>query len=287
VFWAFFLAFAIKVPLFPFHTWLPDAHVEAPTAGSVILAAILLKMGCYGFLRVILPILPSAAAAYSGYIAVLAVISIVYGALVAMAQWDVKKLIAYSSVNHMGYVMLAIAAACAAREGDLTSRAAALNGAQFEMIAHGVLTGALFMLVGVIYDRAHTRDLGSFGGLMVRMPVYAGLFSLAAFGSLGLPGLAGFVAEFLVLVGSFPIYTLITALAGIGIVVTAAFMLWTIQRLFLGPLNQKWAELKDIDRRELISLVPVLALAVLMGVYPKPILEVMNVASMAIARLFV
>jgi len=287
VFWAFFLAFAIKVPLFPFHTWLPDAHVEAPTAGSVILAAILLKMGCYGFLRVILPILPSAAAAYSGYIAVLAVISIVYGALVAMAQWDVKKLIAYSSVNHMGYVMLAIAAACAAREGDLASRTAALNGAQFEMIAHGVLTGALFMLVGVIYDRAHTRDLGSFGGLMVRMPVYAGLFSLAAFGSLGLPGLAGFVAEFLVLVGSFPIYTLITALAGIGIVVTAAFMLWTIQRLFLGPLNQKWAELKDIDRRELISLVPVLALAVLMGVYPKPILEVMNVASMAIARLFV
>ncbi|MGQ9523823.1 MAG: complex I subunit 4 family protein [Armatimonadota bacterium] len=286
VFWAFFLAFAIKVPLFPFHTWLPDAHVEAPTAGSVILAAILLKMGCYGFLRVILPILPSAAQAFSIHIAVLALISIVYGALVAMAQWDVKKLIAYSSVNHMGYVMLGIAAACSPKLGHFVSRAAALNGAQYEMIAHGILTGALFMLVGVVYDRAHTRDLSSFGGLMVRMPVYAGFFSLAAFGSLGLPGLAGFVAEFLVLVGSLPIYTLLTALASIGIVVTAAFLLWTIQRLFLGPLNPKWAGLPDMDLREIVSLAPLMAAAVILGVYPKPILLVMNTASTFIARLF-
>jgi NADH-quinone oxidoreductase subunit M len=153
-------------------------------------------------------------------------------------------------------------------------------------VAHGVLTGALFMLVGVIYDRAHTRDLASFGGLMVRMPIYAGFFSLAAFGSLGLPGLAGFVAEFLVLVGSLPIYTLITALAVIGIVITAAFMLWTVQRLFLGPLNPKWADLKDLDRRELISLIPLMAAAVIMGLYPKPVLAVMNTVSVAISRLF-
>jgi len=286
LFWAFFLAFAIKVPLFPFHTWLPDAHVEAPTAGSVILAAILLKMGCYGFLRVILPILPSAAQAYSIHVGILAIISVVYGALVAMAQWDVKKLIAYSSVNHMGYVMLGIAAACAPKAGYFTNRVAALNGAQYEMIAHGILTGALFMLVGVIYDRAHIRDLSAFGGLMVRMPVYAGIFSLAAFGSLGLPGLAGFVAEFLVLVGSLPIYTLLTALAGIGIIVTAAFLLWTIQRMFLGPLNPKWAHLKDMDRRELISLVPLMVAAVALGVYPKPLLSVMNAASVVIARIF-
>jgi NADH-quinone oxidoreductase subunit M len=287
VFWGLFLGFAIKVPIWPFHTWLPDAHVEAPTAGSVILAGVLLKMGTYGFIRVLLPIMPITFRSYWMPIALLALISIIYGALVAMAQKDLKKLIAYSSVNHMGYVILGVAAA-AAPVISMTAddKAMALNGAMMQMFNHGIITGALFLLVGVIYERAHTRDLDSFGGLGARVPVFAGLFMVACFASLGLPGLAGFVGEFFVFRGAFAASILIAALAAIGIVVTAAYLLWTIQRVLLGPSNPKYEGMPDADTREIVSLAPLVAFMVLFGVWPAPILRILNSASSAIARIF-
>lgn len=286
IFWGLFLGFAVKVPLWPFHTWLPDAHVEAPTAGSVILAGVLLKMGTYGFLRVLLPILPGQSQDFWLPIAILALISIIYGALVAMAQKDLKKLIAYSSVNHMGYVILGVAAAASLSHADVTSRAMALNGAMLQMFNHGVITGALFLLVGVIYERAHTRDLDSFGGLGARIPIFAGLFSVACFASLGLPGLSGFVSEFFVFRGAFAASVLITALATIGIVVTAAYLLWTIQRVLLGPSNPRYDKMPDANGREIISLAPLVALMLYFGIWPAPILKILNTASMTIAKLF-
>lgn len=286
VFWGLFLGFAVKVPIWPLHTWLPDAHVEAPTAGSVILAGVLLKMGTYGFLRMILPILPHTSQRFWMPVAILALISIVYGALVAMAQKDLKKLIAYSSVNHMGYVILGIAAAISAGSASLNDRAMALNGAQMQMFAHGIITGALFLLVGVIYERAHTRDLDSFGGLGARLPVFAGLFTVACFASLGLPGMAGFIGEFFVFRGSFGANILITAIATIGIVVTAAYLLWTVQRVLLGPLNPKLEKLPDADAREIICLAPLMVLIFAFGIWPAPILNIVNTASTSIAQLF-
>jgi NADH-quinone oxidoreductase subunit M len=289
-FWGFFLGFAIKVPLFPFHTWLPDAHVEAPTAGSVILAGVLLKMGTYGFVRVCLPILPGPSRHFAIVIALLALVSIIYGALVAMAQTDLKKLIAYSSVSHMGYVMLGIAAAVGitwpghAGEFDAVSRATALNGAVLQMVTHGIITGALFFLVGVIYDRAHTRDLNSFGGLAKQMPVYAGLMMMASFASLGLPTLAGFVSEFLVFIGSFGTYSLITAVSVIGVALTAGYFLWMIQRIFLGDLNRQWVGLPDMDAGELAATVPLLVLTLVIGIFPYPVLNVINTVSTAIVQ---
>jgi len=286
VYWGLFLGFAIKVPVWPLHTWLPDAHVEAPTAGSVILAGVLLKMGTYGFLRVLLPMLPRTSERFWVPVAILALISIIYGALVAMAQKDLKKLIAYSSVNHMGYVILGIAAASSITGANLADRATALNGAQMQMFNHGVITGSLFLLVGVIYERAHTRDLDSFGGLGARIPVFAGLFSVACMASLGLPGLSGFIGEFFVFRGAFGANILIAALGTIGILVTAAYLLWTIQRVLLGPTNPRYEKMLDADTREVVSLAPLVALMVLFGVWPLPILKIINSASITIARFF-
>ncbi len=280
-FWGFFLSFAIKVPMWPFHTWLPDAHVEAPTAGSVILAGVLLKMGTYGFVRVSLPMLSDTFRANAPVVAVLALLGIVYGALVAMAQTDLKKLVAYSSVNHMGYVMLGIAAAAAAvgNARQAAAAATALNGAVFEMVAHGIITGSLFLIVGVLYDyRAHTRGVDEFGGLGARLPMYTGITTIAMLASLGLPGLMGFVAEFFIFVGSFGIFPYLTAVAVTGVIFTAAMFLWTIQRIFLGTFNERWAGLPDMDTREKVSLVPLAVLMVVFGLYPKPLLDVINAA---------
>lgn len=285
-FWAFFLAFAIKVPMWPFHTWLPDAHVEAPTAGSVILAGILLKLGGYGFLRILLPMLPEASHAYATWVAILALISIIYGGLVAMAQKDMKKLIAYSSVNHMGFVMLGVAAAMAATNASkMADKVIALNGAALQMFSHGLLTGALFLLVGVIYERTHNRDLDQFGGLGAKIPIYAGLLSFMAFGSLGLPGLSGFISEFLVFRGAIPIFTIISALGVIGIVINAAYLLWMLQRVLLGPLNPKWAEITDTDAREIISLVPLAALSLLVGILPSLVIRTFDGSLQQIVQL--
>ncbi len=267
VYVALFLGFAVKVPVFPFHTWLPDAHVEAPTAVSVILAGVLLKMGIYGMLRVSFTILPAAAVYFSFWLAVLACINIVYGAYVAMAQKDLKKMIAYSSINHMGYCLLGMAA--------MTS--VGLNGAIFQMFNHGIITGALFLLVGVIYDRAHTRDIEGFGGLSSITPIYAGLMSIAAFASLGLPGMSGFVSEFMCFLGSFqslvPHMKVIAVISALGIVITAAYFLIMLQKVFLGPANEKWKGLADINTRELIAVVPLIIIMIFLGILPRIVME--------------
>jgi NADH-quinone oxidoreductase subunit M len=268
VFLAFFIGFAVKVPLFPFHTWLPDAHVEAPTAVSVLLAGVLLKMGSYGFLRISLPILPQAFHRMAFAIAILAVINIVYGAFVAMTQRDLKKLVAYSSVSHMGYVMLGVAAATTT----------AVNGAVLQMFNHGTITGMLFLLVGLIYERTHTREIGELGGLMGKVPILAGILSFAAFASLGLPGLSGFVGEFLVLLGSFSKYTGATILAAAGIVITAGYLLWMVQRVNLGTLKSRYADLTDVTLRDLSTLVPLVLIIIFIGVYPSPVLNIINPA---------
>jgi len=264
-----FIGFAIKVPIVPFHTWLPDAHVEAPTAISVILAGVLLKMGTYGLLRISYPILPEATQWFAPALAVLAVINIVYGALCAMAQKDFKKLIAYSSVSHMGFVMLGMASG--------TSQG--MNGAILQMFNHGTVTAMLFLLVGVIYDRAHHREINGFGGLMSRMPVYGSFTSLAFFAAIGLPGLSSFISELLVLLGGWKNYPGITVLCASGIVLGAAYMLWTLQRVFLGPLNEKYKDLPEINKREIFTLVPLAIMTIVFGFYPQPILNLLLASS--------
>ena len=281
VFWGLFFGFAVKVPMFPFHTWLPDAHVEAPTAGSVILAGVLLKMGSYGFMRILMPIMPKQFADYWIYIAILSLVAIIYGAFVAMAQTDMKKLIAYSSVNHMGYVTLGCAVAAAAGLSE-SSRVLALNGAQMQAFSHGLITGALFFLVGVVYERTHTRNLADFGGLGARVPVYAGMLAFCSFASLGLPGMTGFIAELSVLTGTYAASALIAGLALIGIVVTAAYMLWMLQRVLLGPLNPKWEKMPDANGREILSLAPLMALMLFFGIMPGPVWVFFTNASQAI-----
>ncbi|MEW6701333.1 MAG: NADH-quinone oxidoreductase subunit M [Bacteroidota bacterium] len=265
---ALFAGFAIKIPMFPFHTWLPDAHVEAPTPISVILAGVLLKMGTYGILRVSYPMFPDITRQLMWYIALFGMINIIYGALVALAQKDFKKLIAYSSVSHMGYVLLGMA--------SLTT--VGVNGAIFQMFNHGTITAMLFLIVGVVYDRAHTRGLNDFGGLAAQMPVYTGFVTVAFFAAIGLPGLSGFVSEALVFIGAFGANAtrILTIISTLGILLGAAYMLWTLQRIFFGPLNEKWATLADLDKREYAMFIPLTIIIIFLGVYPSAMLDIMN-----------
>src|ERR1700730_9029983 len=264
---ALFIGFAIKIPAFPFHTWLPDAHVEAPTAISVILAGVLLKMGTYGILRINYPMLPVATAdlAY-WFLGALGAWNIIYGALCAMAQKDLKKLVAYSSVSHMGYVMLGMA--------SFTTQG--INGAVLQMFNHGTITGMLFLLVGVVYDRAHHRDIDGFGGLAAIMPIYTGVTALAFFASMGLPGLSGFISEVLVLLGSWQKFPVLAILGASGVVLTAGYLLWTIQRVYLGPINEKYKNLPEINGREMFTLVPLGAIVIFVGVYPNIVLDLLR-----------
>jgi len=268
MFAAFALSFAIKVPLFPLHTWLPDAHVQAPTAGSVILAGVLLKMGTYGLLRFCLPLFPQASFAFTPLMAILSVIGIVYGALVAMVQTDVKKLVAYSSVSHLGFVVL----------GIFSMTEEGIQGAIIQMINHGLSTGALFLLVGMIYDRRHTREIAQFGGLAKVMPVFTTIFMIVTFSSIGLPGLNGFVGEFLILLGSFNsaflgTYTY-TVIAATGVIFSAVYMLWMCQRVFFGKItHDENKSLTDLNKREIGLLIPVLLFIVWIGVYPSTFLK--------------
>lgn len=277
-FWAFVVAFAIKVPIWPFHTWLPDAHTEAPTAGSMILAGVLLKLGAYGFLRLVLPLYPVEAKYFAGALGLLAVLAIILGAFASWGQDDFKRLVAYSSVNHMGFVVLGIAAAAFA-QGTMQADDAiiAINGAVLQMFNHGLSAAGMFLLVGVIYDRAHTRDLNELGGLFPLAPIYGGILIFTAMASLGLPGLNGFVSEFLVVRGSWPIFTLYTALSMVGLLITGAYILKGIAKVLQGPLNEKWLGHKmEINRREIIAIAPLMFLMLLIGVWPAWILNVIN-----------
>jgi len=269
LFLAFALAFAIKVPIFPFHTWLPDAHVEAPTAGSVILASILLKMGTYGFLRFAVPFFPSVALSpmVTTIVVGCAVIGIIYGALVALVQPDIKKLVAYSSVSHLGFVMLGIWAA------TLQS----VQGALMIMIGHGLSTGALFLLIGMIYERRHTREISEYGGLARVIPLFSLILVITSLASIGLPGLNGFVGEFLVLVGSFGRYPWATGIAATGVIFAAAYLLWALQRILFNRLDRpENMHLADLSRRELWVILPLVAGMIWLGLYPKPVLDRMD-----------
>ncbi len=264
LFLAFATAFAIKVPMFPFHTWLPDAHVEAPTGGSVILAGVLLKMGTYGFLRFCLPFFPNASESFMGLISILAVIGIIYGALVAMVQPDIKKLVAYSSVSHLGFVML----------GVFAMNTEALQGSIIQMVNHGLSTGALFLLVGMIYERRHTRLISDFGGLAKQMPIFVTFFMIFTMSSIGLPGLNGFVGEFLILLGTFKVNKVLAIIATSGVILAAVYMLWMFQRVNFGKLdNPENKKLKDLNWREITVLVPITLLCFWIGVYSSTFLK--------------
>ena len=267
LFGAFALAFAIKVPMWPFHTWLPDAHVEAPTAGSVILAGVLLKMGTYGFLRFCLPLFPIATFEFMPIISVLAVIGIIYGALVAMVQKDIKSLVAFSSVSHMGFIML----------GIMTLNLQGMQGAVIQMINHGISTGALFLLVGMIYERRHTRLISEYGGLASRMPVYSTFFMIVLLSSIGVPGTNGFIGEFLILLGAWQYNPIFSILGATGVIFAACYMLWMYQRVFFGkitnPANEK---LIDLSLREKIVLVPLVVMIFWIGIYPKPFFDILE-----------
>jgi len=267
LFLAFFAAFAIKIPLFPLHTWLPDAHTEAPTAGSIILAGVLLKLGGFGFLRYSLPLFPHAARAAVPYVVALALIGIVYGAIVCSMQKDLKRLIAYSSISHLGFVVL----------GIFVFTIQGLQGGTLQMVSHGLSTGALFLLVGMLYERRHTREIADFGGLAAVTPIYAGMFLIVALSSLGLPGLNGFVGEFLVIVGAFARNRVWAVIAATGVVLAALYLLWAYQRVFHGPMViEDNRHVADMSFREGLAVVPLVAVIVLIGVWPKPFLERME-----------
>jgi NADH-quinone oxidoreductase subunit M len=275
LFAAFALAFAIKVPMFPLHTWLPDAHVEAPTGGSVILAGVLLKMGTYGFLRFALPLFPAAAVAAAPYIMALAIVGIVYGALVSLVQPDLKKLVAYSSVSHLGFVML----------GMLALNVEGVTGSVYQMLNHGLSTPALFLAVGAIYERRHTRQIADFGGLWGVVPVFSVFFLIAMLSSVGLPGLNGFVGEFLCLLGAFQRLGWVTAVAVSGVVFGAAYLLWMYQRVVFGPVtHEENRTLRDLSPREVLVFAPILVLAFVMGIYPKPFLSRMEPSVRSIVK---
>ena len=267
IFLALFVGFAIKVPMFPFHTWLPDAHVEAPTAGSVILAGVLLKMGTYGFVRFNLPLVPQASETMIPFMALLAIVGIIYGALVAMAQQDVKKLVAYSSVSHLGFVML----------GIFTLNSQGLVGALLQNLNHGLSTGALFLIVGIIYERRHTRMIADYGGLSKVVPIFTVIFAITMFSSIGLPGLNGFIGEFLILVGAFQVSKVYAGFAVAGIVLGAAYMLWLFQRMMFGNLDKPENQnLTDLNAREVVYMMPIILLMFWIGIYPKPFINLME-----------
>jgi len=266
LFWAFFAAFAVKVPMFPVHTWLPDAHTEAPTAGSVILAAVLIKMGAYGFLRFSIPLFPEAATAMTPVMLTLSVIAIIYGAVICLAQTDLKRLIAYSSVSHMGFVTLGIFA--------LNSQG--VEGGILQMINHGVVTGALFLSVGIVYERTHSRQIADYGGLATIMPVYAAFFMVFTLAAVGLPGTNGFIGEFLIILGGFTANRLAGVLAATGIIIGAGYMLWLYQRIFFQRVNKKVVGLEEMYVREALALLPLLILVFWIGVYPAPFLDFMH-----------
>lgn len=264
---AFFISFAVKIPMFPVHTWLPDAHVQAPTAGSVILAGILLKMGAYGFLRFSLPMLPEASHYFSGLVFALSAFAIIYASCLAFVQTDMKKLVAYSSIAHMGFVTM----------GIFTFNQIAIEGALFQMISHGVVSAALFLIVGVLYDRMHSKEISQYGGVVNKMPMFTFVFMVFTMASIGLPGTSGFVGEMLVIVGTYQVNQLYAALAATGLVLGAAYMLWLYRRVIFGSVtNTKVEELEDLSRREWVILAPLLVLAILLGVYPKIITDVLH-----------
>ena len=283
-FWAFAIAFAVKVPIWPFHTWLPDAHTEAPTAGSMILAGVLLKLGAYGFIRLVLPLYPVEAKIFAGALAFLAVAAIVFGAFGSFGQTDFKRLVAYSSVNHMGFVVLGIAAAGLA--AGTTEAHIAMSGAVLQMFNHGLSAAGMFFLVGAIYERTHTRNLEEFGGLFPLVPIYGGILIFTSMASLGLPGLNGFVSEFMIVRGSYLPLTVYTAISMLGLLFTGAYILKGIKKVLHGPMNEHWAhgehKLTEINTREVLVMVPLMALMLFTGLWPRWILEIINKAVTAL-----
>jgi len=274
-----FIGFAIKVPVFPFHTWLPLAHVEAPTAISVLLAGILLKLGVYGIIRINYGLMPDGVYWFSGALAFLGLINVIWGGLCALAQKDLKKLVAYSSVNHMGYSLIGMAAVIAAGEANglnMKAAQAGLGGAVFQMFNHGTISAMLFILVGVVYERAHHREIEGFGGLASQMPIYTGITALAFFAGLGLPGLSGFISEAMCFIGAFPVFKAIVIASTIGILLNAAYFLWAFQRIFFGELNEKYKDMSDINNLELFTVVPLLIITIFFGIYPAPYLDLIS-----------